>query len=165
LLGNDDDGIFGEQQVVPYSTNISTKTFLRWSSRNPMHNCFFYTLGSAGWTNHHCLVLADIDSREGPKLFSTGQGRISGRGRFGFRVAFHDYKPFISWNIPFTSRQRFEFYLGWRQRGNLGIKFKPFVRYESPGLTSAETPERRRADYGSVGSLLEEGRGAATLDK
>jgi hypothetical protein len=127
LAGNDDDGIFGERQSVPYSTNITTGTFLKWTARNPLHNCFFYTIGSAGWTNHYSLALLQIDSREGAQFLSPDRGRVSGQGRFSFRFALHDYKPFFALNLPFTPSRRFEFYLGWRERGNFGIKFKPFV--------------------------------------
>jgi hypothetical protein len=128
LAGNDDDGIFGERQLMPYSTNISTSTFLKWTVRNPFHNCFFYTMGSAGWTNHYSLALVDVDSGEGTRFVSPDQGRLSGGGRFGFRFALHDYKPFLGLNIPYLPKHRFEFYLGWRERGNFGIKLKPWVR-------------------------------------
>lgn len=128
LAGNDDDGIFGERQAIPYSTNISTVTFMRWTTRNPLHNCFFYTMGSAGWTNHHGFAVADIASGERPRFFTLDKGRIAGAGRFGVRFAFHDYKPFFSLNLPYTPSRRFEMYLGWRERGNFGMKLKPWVR-------------------------------------
>lgn len=79
---------------------------LKWSFRNPFHNLNFYVVGVA-------------------------DKRISRSGRFpdqnsnphgGWDFEYTRYK-FI-W-LPFMAyhRTKFDFYFGWRERGNFGIKF------------------------------------------
>lgn len=79
---------------------------LKWSFRNPMHNFNFYVIGVAD------------------KKFSRS-GRFPDRNsdpRGGWDFEFSRYKflwfPFVSYH-----RRKFDFYFGWRERGNFGIKF------------------------------------------
>ena len=122
LIGNDDDGIFGEGGTKPYSTNITWQTFFSWSARNPLHNLDFYVLGSAGWKSHFSRNIARLDATG--IHFGGHSTRVFGEGRRAAILAFHDYKPFFSWNIGYGSRQ-FEGYIGWRPNGAFGIKFRP----------------------------------------
>lgn len=78
---------------------------LKWSFRNPFHNFSNYVIGI------------------GDKQF-TRSGRYpdkisSPRGGWNFSVAHRTWRwlPLISYR-----RGRFEFYLGWRERGNFGAK-------------------------------------------
>jgi len=78
---------------------------LKWSFRNPMHNFDFYVIGVAD------------------KKFSRS-GRFPDRNsnpRGGWDFAATRYKfiylPFISFHKP-----KFDFYFGWRNHGNFGIK-------------------------------------------
>jgi hypothetical protein len=78
---------------------------LKWSFRNPLHNFHFYVVG-----------VADKEfSRSGkfPALNSDP------RGGWDFEVARYKFifLPFVSYHKP-----NFDFYFGWRNRGNFGIK-------------------------------------------
>ena len=123
LLGNEDDGIFGEDRRRPYSTNITTKTFLSWSARNPLHNFTFYTIGSADWDKHYNFDLVKIND-ENTSLFTQGKDNVPK----GFALSVNDYKPFVSLQFPWSEKRRFSFYFGWRPEGCFGIKFRPFSK-------------------------------------
>lgn len=129
LLGNDDDGIFGEGQRVPYSTNINAGTFVRWSTRNSLHNFCFYVVGSAQWRRHYHAVLFSIaDGRV--RAFSRGEKGVFDSDN-SFKIAFNDFKPFIAFQFAHFKNRRFQFYVGWRDRGNLGFKLRPWAKGRS----------------------------------
>lgn len=112
LFGNDDDGLFGEGKKANYCLDTPPSTFkaLRWTMRNPLHNFCFYVIGSAHRTNRK-IALIDLKSKlNGSKFF----------------IGFHGGKPFISLCFDYSSSRKGEFYIGWRERGNFGIKFLPF---------------------------------------
>lgn len=104
LFGNDDDGIFGEGRRALYKTDkpISTFLALQWAARNPLHNFTHYVIGQAYMKNEK---IAFVENE---------------RHFFGL----HGYKPFLHCKIFRT-----EFYVGWRERGNFGLKFIPYKRY------------------------------------
>lgn len=112
LLGNDDDGIFGEGLKASYYSNIPPCAFkaLRWTARNPLHNFCYYVIGSAHRHNRK-IALIDLRSKINESKFFIG---------------FHGGKPFISFCFDYSSSRKGEFYIGWRERGNFGIKFLPF---------------------------------------
>jgi len=78
---------------------------LKWSFRNPLHNFHFYVVG----------VADKKFSRSGkfPALNSDP------RGGWDFEVSRYKFicLPFVSYHRP-----KFDFYFGWRNRGNFGIK-------------------------------------------
>jgi hypothetical protein len=78
---------------------------LKWSFRNPLHNFHFYVVGVADKTF----------SRSGkfPALNSDP------RGGWDFEAARYKFiwLPFVSYHRP-----DFDFYFGWRNRGNFGVK-------------------------------------------
>lgn len=121
LVGNDDNGIFGELSSRPYSEDISTKTFLSWAARNPIHNLTFYALGSAERKTNECFALIRASPAEITAFGTTTHDR---KWTWEFEFAFHDYKPYIGWKAPYGSRV-FDGYVGWRHRGNFGLKFRP----------------------------------------
>lgn len=99
LFGNDDDGIYGgtEYPQTPWQA-------VKWWVKNPAHNLMFYILGVVG------------------KPFV----RV---GRFPK----DNFSPVGGWNwcvikykwarLPFISYiGKCKFYIGWRERGNFGIK-------------------------------------------
>lgn len=79
----------------------------KWHVRNPFHNLTFYVIG-----------IADKDfTRIGPHpeaVFNPGDG-------WSWAVSRAQIVP-----LPYISYKRntFQFYWGWRERGNFGIKFK-----------------------------------------
>ena len=137
LLGNDDDGIFGESQPVPYSTNIHAGTFLRWSTRNPLHNFSFYVVGSAHWKRHyHAAMFSIADGRV--RAFTRGEKKVFDSDN-SFKIAFNDFKPFIALQFSHFKNRRFQFYVGWRERGNLGFKLRPWAKRTTKEKQPAST--------------------------
>ena len=125
LWGNDDNGIFGESQRVPYSTNIHTGTCALWATRNPLHNFSFYVIGSAHWEHHYNAILFSA-SGEGVRAFARGKEAVFDSDN-AFKIAFNDFKPFIALQFAHFKNKRFQFYAGWRERGNLGFKLRPWA--------------------------------------
>lgn len=79
---------------------------LKWSFRNPMHNFNFYVIGVADKKFHRSGRFPDQNSDP--------------RGGWDFEAARYKFiwLPFIAYHRP-----KFDFYFGWRNRGNFGIKF------------------------------------------
>jgi hypothetical protein len=141
LLGNDDNGIFGESQRIPYSTNIHTGTFICWSTRNPLHNFSFYVVGSAHWKRHYHAVLFSI-AHGRVRAFARGERKVFDSDN-SFKMAFNDFRPFIALQFSHFGNRRFQFYVGWRERGNLGFKFRPWaIRRPDPPAP----PDEKRID-------------------
>jgi hypothetical protein len=129
LFGNDDDGVFGENSPEPYlpEKKIGLKKALRWTCRNPFHNFCFYVIGSAHRINSE-FTLLKIDQREILCCTYKPKGETNfGQGN-AFYLGFHGWKPFISLQILYSPKHLGQFYMGWRERGNFGIKFLPFVK-------------------------------------
>lgn len=147
LLGNDDDGIFGEGQRVPYSTNIHAGTFVRWSIRNSLHNFSFYVVGSAQWRRHYHAVLFSV-SGGGVRIFSTGEKKVFDSDN-SFKIAFNDFKPFIGFQFAHFKNRVFQFYVGWRDRGNLGFKLRPWAKSTSKGKQSKDGKDESPPPEGS----------------
>jgi hypothetical protein len=78
---------------------------LKWAFRNPMHNFNFYVIGVAN----------KKFSRSGRFPEKNGDPR----GGWDFEAARYKFiwMPYISYH-----RSKFDFYFGWRNRGNFGIK-------------------------------------------
>jgi hypothetical protein len=89
-----------------YRPNDSGRNW-KWHVRNPFHNLTFYVIGIADqeftrWGNHPNAVFNPADG-------------------WSWSVSHADLLP-----LPYLSYKRnsFQFYFGWRERGNFGIKFK-----------------------------------------
>jgi hypothetical protein len=126
FIGNDDDGAYGEKPSAGNWTNekIGPKRAFMWWMRNPMHNFTFYVIGSAHKKNSEVTLLKF--SEDGDNDFfsyhSKGKTVFAGKGT-SFFLGFHGGKPFLSLRIDYG--RRFDFYIGWRERGNFGIKLIP----------------------------------------
>jgi hypothetical protein len=130
LFGNDDDGIFGEGPSANYRPNQPPcfAKAVAWWFRNPLHNFCFYVIGSAHRENTQIDIFQIVDNKisglhyrpEGTHLFEDGKS--------SFHVALHGGKPFISLRLCYHPNYRADFYIGWRERGNFGIKILPFCR-------------------------------------
>lgn len=129
LFGNDDDGIFGEGKIPPYrpQQQINCWKALRWMCRNPLHNVCFYVIGSAHKVNSEFTII-----KCSPLKFSLFYYRPFPEPNFekksSFFLGFHGWKPFIFLNLVYNQHHRGQFYLGWRERGNFGFKFLPYLR-------------------------------------
>ena len=92
---------------------------LKWSFRNPFHNFDFYVIG----------VADKKFSRSGkfPALNSDP------RGGWDFEASRYKFiwLPFVAYHRP-----NFDFYFGWRNRGNFGIK----INFNPKNRQKVETP-------------------------
>ena len=127
LFGNDDDGVFGERANYRLGTPPTYSKAFCWWWRNSFHNFTFYVIGSAHRQNSQLIVLGL--SSEGLRLFEyrpVGTHIHHGQGS-SVLFAFHGGKPFLSMRLA-HDHYKGDFYVGWRKRGNFGIKFSPFGR-------------------------------------
>ncbi len=131
LFGNDDDGIYGERASPRFCRNEKNgpKKAFKWFFRNPLHNFCFYVIGSAHRRNSEFTVLriAYNEPTESLRYRPESIHGFIGR-RSTFFLAFHGGKPFLALRLVYTPLCKGEFYIGWRDRGNFGIKFRPFIR-------------------------------------
>jgi hypothetical protein len=90
----------------------------KWYFRNPTHNLNFYVIGLADKTFRR-------SGRYPAEVFSPRQG-------WNWAVCKYRW-----WRLPFVSYQKnsFRFYLGWRERGNFGIKLT--FREDAPPVDQA----------------------------
>lgn len=119
LLGNEDDGIFGEEETSGEdwlsewrNVPLGIKRFLAWQIRNPLHNLFFYVIGSTHRKEHTKKEILTLGKRYSDSVLPAT-----------FAILLHDDKPFISSRFKVFGRE-IQFYLGWRERGNFGFAFR-----------------------------------------
>ena len=130
LFGNDDNGIFGEKQYDMYcpEQKPSISKAARWWIRNPFHNFCFYVIGSAERVNSEIdLLKVSQDNFSCMTYRPIGKTVFAGEGS-SFYLALHGGKPFISLRFLYFNSWRTEIYLGWREKGNFGIKFLPLKK-------------------------------------
>lgn len=130
LFGNDDDGLFGEEMDALYLVDepISGRKALKWGLRNPLHNFCFYVIGSAHRPNS-AFTLLNLTPRGVCMFHYTPVGtRSFGSSCSSFYLAMHGGKPFIALRLAYTPKHCGDFYIGWRERGNFGIKFVPWTK-------------------------------------
>lgn len=103
LFGNEDDGVIGDLNWNPQQED-TLKRRVMWWLRNPLHNAFFYVIGVAHRdTTRTGRYPADVFNPNG-----------------GWNWAVTRYR----WlRLPFVSYiGAVKFYIGWRERGNFGLK-------------------------------------------
>ncbi len=125
LFGNDDDGIFGEEEKGKYVTRrkIGIGRALAWNLRNPLHNFCFYTIGTAYWKNKQFTILSLADEEKVFMCYEADKKTdFAGKGT-SLYFGLHGWKPFLSVRVYYG--RLFEAYIGWRSRGNFGGKLLP----------------------------------------
>lgn len=132
VLGNDDDGIFGEHQRRPYKPEMrnTCRKALCWWARNPLHNFFHYVIGSAHRVNSEFTIL-NLNCHGVQSLCYTPTARRN----FGCRgsslfIALHGGKPYVALRIVYFNKYQTDIYLGWRKHGAFGFKLHPFKSRE-----------------------------------
>ena len=120
LVGNEDDGIFGEYAgKAPYSTNINFRTYCSWCVlRNPLHNFANYVIGSSDWKQHYNYSLVSLGGSKKARIFSNA-GKWPKNEDPVFDTGLNDFKPYLKLN-PWIC----DFFLGWRKSGGFEIKFR-----------------------------------------
>lgn len=116
IWGNDDDGIYGEQTTAGDWTKlpIGFRRFVAWQLRNPLHNFTFYIIGFAWRAKLQKPVrkILYLKGHPSPDMVFPFLGQ-------GFSVQTYDNFPLISFRTSLL-----EGYIGWRERGNLGMKLR-----------------------------------------
>jgi len=114
-FGNEDDGWCSEKdkgmawwrvRECPNGCTLLCK--LKWFIRNPMHNFFFYVIGFAD---------EKVITEKGYTFWNP-------EGGFNFAIRVPKSKPYIK--LPFVSYRgtTWEWYIGWRERGNFGFTMR-----------------------------------------
>jgi hypothetical protein len=100
-FGNEDDPVPPDEYRPNDKHRVS-----KWYFRNPTHNFNFYVIGVADKTFRRA-------GRYPEQVFSPQDG-------WNWTVCKYRW-----WRLPFISyhKRSFNFYLGWRERGNFGAKF------------------------------------------
>ncbi len=132
LFGNDDDGIFGEEmsgRYRPYQKVCFPKA-LAWTVRNPLHNFCFYVIGSADRRNSE-ITLLKVTTNEFCMFDYVPQGKTvfaSPQSSSSLFLGLHGGKPFFSLRLAYHPKRHLDLYIGWRCRGNFGLKFLPATK-------------------------------------
>jgi len=121
LLGNDDDGLFGEESNYKPDLPIGISKAARWFGRNPLHNFCFYVIGTSQKHNDEYILLKASSTQIAAFKKSVKPSNF-GDEETSFLAALHGNKPFVSLRIVWNKDKKSEFYLGWRERGNFGAK-------------------------------------------
>lgn len=128
MFGNDDDGIYGERADFRKDEPDDFKKAFLWWVRNPFHNLFFYVIGSADEPNSLFIIFQMADSRiRAFQYYPEARSNFPSKNSCLF-VALNGGKPFIAFRLVLSQYREMQFYVGWRARGNFGIKFNPLHR-------------------------------------
>jgi hypothetical protein len=124
LFGNDDNGIFGEtpERRYKYERPLTSQKAVSWFFRNPCHNFCNYVIGDA---NHRQTQIALVSLRTGHlDLFTCVDPPNNNFAGYGssFFLGFNGCKPFVSLRLRYSHCRKTDIYLGWRNKGNFGIK-------------------------------------------
>ncbi len=128
--GNDDQGVFSEAHLPLFNPcqDIGVKKALAWMLRNPLHNFCYYVIGSAHVQNDEFTVLK-INWKEVTCFQYCPVAHTVFAGRYtSFYFGFHNWKPLVSLRISYGLKWKSDFYIGWRDRGNFGLKFLPLTK-------------------------------------
>lgn len=129
-FGNDEHGLFGEAHLPLFNPqqSIGIGKAFAWTLRNPLHNFCYYVIGSAGRINDEFTILKMNRKSIQTFQYSPVAKTVFG-GRFtSFYFGVHNYKPLISIRLAYGSCWKSDFYIGWRDQGNFGIKFLPLTK-------------------------------------
>ncbi len=130
LLGNDDAGVFSEAHLPLFNPNspIGIPKALAWMLRNPLHNFCYYVIGSGGCQNDEWTILK-INRKQILFMKYNSKAHTVFGGRYtSFYLGFHGGKPLISLRLAYGPKWKSDFYIGWRDKGNFGIKFLPLTK-------------------------------------
>jgi hypothetical protein len=150
LFGNDDDGIFGEEPTAHYRTKMcpSLGKACLWGWRNPLHNFCFYVIGSADRCNSELTLIRLTPCYGEALVYRPRATTVFAGDSSSFYLALHGLKPFVSARIVWSDCYESRFYLGWRCRGNFGIRWNP--------LGSRKSPIQKCFDPATIASMSDE---------
>lgn len=119
LLGNDDDGIFGERLQPPKPVTFGV--FARWTmpGANFAHNFNGYVIGTAWRKEHAHFDVLLLDSREGVRVMRKAAPKVWGPGRWSLNLTCNDWLPFFGLRLGIV-----ELGAGWKAHGGFGAAFR-----------------------------------------
>ena len=134
LLGNDEDGIFGERLREPREPTYTE--FLKWSrpGANFGHNFNWHVIGNASAQPKTHFDILYLDSREGISCLSLAPGKVLGKGRWSFNLTLNTGRPYVGARLGFL-----EMGGGWKESGGFGFCFrKAHVQKKEPKASTAD---------------------------
>jgi len=123
LVGNDEDGLFGERGGYVRAPTHQGACF--WALRNPLHNVTFHVIGTAGETNHSAFTLLSLGTKRISGCHTNTLQYVKGAG---LNIQLHDVRPFISFHLPVWKNREFTMHTGWCERGNFGLSLRPWQK-------------------------------------
>lgn len=153
LFGNDDDGLFGEgANYYPEEPETLSKA-VRWGVRNPLHNFCFYVIGSAHRKNSEVTLLSASPSHFEMASYKEEAETVFPSRTSCFYLGLHGLKPFISLRLAWSESRRSDFYVGWREKGNFGLKFQPFHKLPARNTSCISSHCRMDKDHFALDAL------------
>jgi hypothetical protein len=129
LFGNEWDGVFGEAYPEPFFAEPSYSNAFKWSIlRNPLTNVKNYIIGTSYFENHNNFSIISIDRKRGWRVMKReNDPTVFGTGPNTFQLQLNDIFPYVSFKVRLTDTRKFDFGIGWKHRGNFGLKLRPFA--------------------------------------
>jgi hypothetical protein len=133
LLGNDDDGLFGEASHKKHRSDqrIGATRALTWGMRNPLHNFCHYVIGQPRGKKSEFVLLSLSRKKSAVFSYTPESSGVFPQEDSCLHIAFHGIRPFVGLRLKLSPRRRGDFYLGWRERGNFGVKCQPLKKVSS----------------------------------
>lgn len=160
LFGNDDHGIFGEDHdpIFCHQEPDNIGKAFKWFYRNPLHNFCWYVIGSGHKVNSEFAIIK-CNPRQMHVLTYRSSPDFGLKYEPSFFLGFYGWKPFVSLHLFYNKYYRGQFYIGWRNRGNFGIKFLPIIKrkpedYSSPDEGGCSILRDERLNYGTKSKTL-----------
>ena len=131
LFGNDDDGIFGEEPTAKYhiSKPNTVGKAAGWAFRNPLHNFCFYVIGTANCVNSEFTILQMTPGHFCALCYRKEACTVFPGSGTGFFLGFAWLEAIYFSAVGIWIGAKSEFYLGWRCRGNFGVKCIPYTKH------------------------------------
>lgn len=146
ILGNDDDGAFGEEPSANFQPDeeANGRKALQWALRNPLHNFCFYCIGTAYTPTSELTLLQLARNNSAVLQYDPCAKTVFAGESTSLFIGLHSWLPFISLRLDYG--RRLEFYAGWRERGNFGFKFIPARKIPCQECTEeSDLPPRKEA--------------------
>jgi len=130
LFGNDDDGIFGEASHKKHRSHqrLGATRAVTWAVRNPLHNFCHYVVGHPRKKSSEFVLLSLSRKKSAVMSYQKESSGVFPQEDSCLHIAFHGIRPFIGLRLKLSPRRRSDFYIGWRERGNFGVKCQPLKK-------------------------------------
>lgn len=128
LLGNEEDGVFGEEVGYQLGRPVSMGKYCSFGCRNPLHNFTSYVIGSKDRAHSAFIILQLAHGKVKFLCYEPIAKTVFPCHSTCFYVALHGWKPFVSFRCQYSRSYRSDFYAGWRCNGGFGLKVRPISK-------------------------------------